>query len=202
MHLWTLPRDVEPPPPVSRRAIAATIAVLVLAGAVLVALVAPAINRSKLDTAARERSAHAAFVTRERARLVAEQRAHIGRAPAAARRHAARDDVGARAALVAAVRASVGADARARIAAGLLDGPILEVRCDAIGVSARLHVECLAVTGTLVEHGRTTERSGHPFSASGSVRDGRYAWCKENAPPGEGASGTGVIVALPAACTR
>jgi hypothetical protein len=204
LRIWTLPRGVQAPPPLSRRAVVAAVAGVVVAGAVVVALVAPAIDRSKQRAAARERAAHAAFVRRERARLTAEQRAHHGRSEAAARLHAAGDGAGARAALLAAARARIAADARARVAAGLLDGPIREVRCAAQGspAGARLHLECLAVTAALVQGGRTRARSGHPFAVSAGLDDGRFAWCKENAPAGEGASGTGVLVALPRDCTR
>ncbi|HTN24820.1 MAG TPA: hypothetical protein VL120_12585 [Solirubrobacteraceae bacterium] len=206
LRIWTLPRGVQAPPPLSRRAIAAAVAAVAAAGGVLALLVVPAIDRSKDRTAAQERAARARFVARERARLTAEQRAHRGRSAAAARLHAARDDAGARAALLADARARIGADARARVAAGLLDGPIREVRCGYDdrhpAAAGRVHLECLAVTASLEQGGRSTARSGHPFTVSGSLRDGRFAWCKENAPPGEGASGTGVSVTLPVACTR
>jgi hypothetical protein len=43
---------------------------------------------------------------------------------------------------------------------------------------------------------------GQEFLVSGSLRSGRYAWCHRNPPPGEGAAGSGVYVALPAVCKR
>ncbi len=206
LRIWTLPRGVQAPPPLSRRAVAAGLAAAAIGVIVLAALVVPAIDRSKQRTAARERAAHAAFVARERARLTAEQRAHRARSATAARLHAAGDETRARAALLADASARIGADARARVAAGLLDGPIREVRCGYDerhpAAAGRVHLECLAVTASLVQGGRATARSGHPFTVSASLRDGRFAWCKENAPPGEGAAGTGVLVTLPAACTR
>jgi hypothetical protein len=203
LRIWTPPRDVEIPP-VSRRAAAVTIAALVLAAILLATVVAPAIDRAKDRTAARERRAHAAFVERERARLVAEQRARRARSPAVARLHAAGRDAAARAALLADVRARVGRDVRTRVAAGTLDGPIRDVRCHYRTGDAgpRVHLECLAVTSTLAGSSAPAVSVGHPFVVGASLRDGRYAWCKENPPAGEGFAGQGVSVALPAACTR
>lgn len=205
LRIWTLPRGAEPPPPVSRRAKLLALAGVLIIATALAGVVGPAIDDSKQRSAARERDARAAFVRRERARLVADQRAHRGRSAAAVRLYAAGDDAGARAALLAAARTGIAADARARVAAGLLSGPIREVRCapEPGDAGARVHLACLAVTGTLVgSDGRTEARSGHPFIVSASPQDGRFAWCKENPPAGEGAAGTGVLVALPAACTR
>jgi hypothetical protein len=203
LRIWTPPRDVEIPP-ISKRAVVSTIAVLVVATVAVVMLVAPAIDRSKRRTAADERRAHATAVTRQRARLVAEQRARRGRSAAVARLHAEGRDAAARAGLLADVRRHVDRDARARVAGGTLDGPIRDVRCHYRRPDAgpRIHVECLAVTSVLVRPKAPTVYVGHPFVAGASLRDGRYAWCKENPSPGEGFAGQGVSVALPAACTR
>jgi hypothetical protein len=204
LRIWTLPRGVEEPPPISLRAKLLALAGLALAAVILATLVIPAIDGSKSRTATRERLAHEAFVRHERARLIAEQAAHHGRSPRAARLHAAGDDAAARAALRASALADVDRDARSRVAAGKLDGPILDVSCDydAHDAGPRVHLDCLAVTARLVAGKANTTRAGHPFLVAGSVRDGRYAWCKENAPPGEGATGTNVFVPPPADCTR
>ena len=203
LRIWTPPRDVEIPP-VSRRAVAATITALVLAAVAVVTVVAPAIDRSKQRTAAQERRAHAAAVAKQRVHLVAEQRARRARSAAVARLHAAGREVAARAALLADARAHVDRDVRARVAGGQLDGPIRDVRCHYRSHDAgpRVHVECLAITSVLVRPKAPTVYVGHPFVVAGSLRDGRYAWCKENPPAGEGFAGQGVSVALPAACTR
>ncbi|HEV7884203.1 MAG TPA: hypothetical protein VGO81_11580 [Solirubrobacteraceae bacterium] len=203
LRIWTPPRDVEIPP-VSRRAVATTIAVLVLATVAAVTLVAPAIDRAKRRTAAQERRTHATLVARERARLVVEQRARHGRSPVVARLHAAGRDAAARAALLDEARLHVERDVRARVAAGTLDGPIRDVRCKVRSRDAgpRVHVECLAATSIVVTPNAPTVYVGHPFVVGASLRDGRYAWCKENPPSGEGFAGQGVSVALPSACTR
>jgi hypothetical protein len=203
LRIWTPPRDVEIPP-ISRRAVASTIVVLVVATVAVVTLVAPAIDRSKRRTAAEERRTHAALVASERARLVVEQRARHGGSSAVARLHAAGRDAAARATLLADTRLHVERDVRARVAAGKLDGPIRDVRCRyrSGDAGSRVHVECLAVTSTLVRPKAPTVYVGHPFVVAASLRDGHYAWCKENPPAGEGFAGRGVAVALPAACTR
>jgi hypothetical protein len=204
LGIWTLPQGVEDPPPISLRAKLLALAGLVVAAVILVTVVIPAIDGSKGRTATRDRLAHEAFVRRERARLIAEQVSHHGRSAGAARLHAAGNDAGARAALRASATASVDRDARARVAAGKLDGPIKDVSCDydAHDTGARVHLACLAVTTRLVEGKANTTRLGHPFLVAGSLRDGRYAWCKENSPPGEGATGTSVFVQPPTDCTR
>jgi hypothetical protein len=203
LRIWTPPRDVEIPP-VSRRAVAATITALVLATVAVLTLVAPAIDRSKQRAAARERRAHTAIVAKERARLVAEQRAQRGRSPVVARLHAAGRDAAARGALLADARAHVERDVRARVAGGKLDGPIRDVRCHyrSDDTGPRVHVQCLAITSILVRPKAPRVYVGHPFVVGASLRDGRYAWCKENPPAGEGFAGQGVAVALPAECTR
>jgi hypothetical protein len=203
LGIWTPPRDVEIPP-VSQRAVAATITALVLATVAVVTIVAPAVDRSKQRTAAQERRAHTAAVAKARTRLIAEQRARRARSPAVARLHAAGRDAAARAALLADARAHVDRDVRARVAGGALDGPIRDVRCQYRSHDAgpRVHLDCLAITSVLVRPKAPTVYVGHPFVVGGSLGDGRYAWCKENPPAGEGFAGQGVSVALPAACTR
>ena len=199
LRIWTPPRDVDIPP-VPRRALA-VVAVLCAAAIVFgLAVIAPAIDRGKQRDAARAARADAAFERRERARLTRDQRPRTARAPRAARLHAARRDAQARAALLADVRARIMRDAQARIAAGTLAGTVVRsVRCRyRAGESGppRVHLACLAVTTETA-----AVRVGQPFVVAGSLRDGRYAWCHENPRPAEGASGAGITVPLPAACT-
>ena len=180
--------------------------VVLVAAAVVVALtlVAPAIDRTKERDAAqsaREREASRAAI---RARLVAEQRAKFARAPRVARLYAAGRREASLAALTVAARRSVERDIRARVAAGVLAGPILRVQCGsrASEHGARVHLDCLAVTADRVHKKIHELLLGHPFVVGASLRDGRYAWCKDNRKPGEGSFGRGVQVPLPAACAR
>lgn len=201
LHVWTPPRDVEIPSP--RRAAVAGLAVVAAAAVVVVALVAPAIDRSKARdaaAAAREREAATAAL---RVRLAAQQRAHHGRAPEVARLYATGRRAASLATLSAAARASVERDVRARVAAGELPGPVERVSCEPRERErgARVHLDCLAVTAAHT-HKRIHEvRLGHPFVVGGSLRDGRYAWCKDNRKPGEGSFGRSAQVALPVACS-
>lgn len=201
LRIWTPPRDVAIPSP--RRALVVAVAVVGVAAVVLVALVAPAIDDSKdRDAAAAARASEEATAARI-ARLTAEQRAHRGSAPRVARLFAAGERAASLDALVAAARRSVARDVATRVAAGDLAGPIRRVQCRtrARERGARVHLDCLAVTADHT-HKRIHElRLGHPFVVGASLRDGRYAWCKDNAKPAEGSFGKNTQVPLPAACT-
>lgn len=197
LHIWTPPRDVDIPP-VPRRAAAILAASLVAAVAFGLLVIKPAVDESKQRAAAQEERRLAASARRARARLSADQRARHGRATEAARLYAARRPQEARAALLSDVRAGVLRDARARFAAGTFDAPVRSVRCryGAGPMAPRVRIDCFAITT------RTAAVTvGQPFVAIGSLRDGRFAWCHENPRPGEGATGRGIAVALPGACT-
>lgn len=197
LRIWTPPKDVEIPP-VPRRAAAVVAALCLAAIAIGLTVIAPAIDSAKQRTAADVARHDAAFERAELARLTRDQQPVFARAPRVARLHAAGRTEQARAVLLADVQVRVARDARARVAAGVLDGPVRSVRCSYRPVThgARVGLSCLAVTsqtaGAIV---------GQPFSVAGSLRDGRYAWCHENPRPAEGASGTGVFVRLSQACS-
>ena len=196
LRIWTPPRDVEIPP-VPRRAATVVALLCVVAITVAATVIAPAIQRAKQRDAARVARSDAAFARGERARLVLDQRPVFARARRAARLYAAGRAPQARAALLADVRRQIARDARARVAAGTLEGPIRSVRCRyrPHDRGARVRLACLAITSQ-----NAAARVGQPFAVAGSLNDGRYAWCHENPPPAEGASGTGISVALSAAC--
>jgi hypothetical protein len=170
-----------------------------IAGAVfLLALVAagvaflPSIQESKDDRARSEERARAQARADLARRLAAEQRPHFARsasvAPAAA---AAEQRLAARAELMDDLEANVLADARKRVRAGSLDGPILRVECepfprsvDAVGADSDLtrregRYSCLAVTAEF----ERTEQSiggvlGHQYRTLVDFESGRYAYCK------------------------
>jgi len=197
LRIWTPPRDVDIPP-VPRRALA-VVAVLCAAAIVFaLTVIAPAIDRRKQRDAAQLARDDAAYERGERARLTRDQRPQAARALQAARLYAARRDAQARAALLADVRARIARDARDRVAAGTLPGPIRSVRCRYLAGAAvppRVKLTCLAVTSQTA-----AVRLGQPFVVAGSLRDGRYAWCHQNPRPAEGSTGAGVSVPLRAAC--
>ena len=196
LRVWTPPKDVAIPP-VPRRATAVVAALCLGAIALTATVIAPAIDRGKQRGAANEARSRAAFERGERARLARDQRPVFARAPRAARLHAAGRIEQARAALLADARARIDRHARARVGAGTLEGPVRRVRCRYRpgAAPARVRLSCLAITS---QTPRVT--FGQPFAVAGSLRDGRYAWCHENAIAGEGSSGTGISVPLPASC--
>ncbi|MEY2514337.1 MAG: hypothetical protein QOJ89_1695 [bacterium] len=196
LHIWTPPRDVEVPPFPWRLGLLGLAALAALI-ALFFVLVAPRIDEGNQDRAARDARTLAAKQRAEGARLTRDQRPQSARAARAARLHAARRDAQARAALLAAVRASVGRDVRVRYASGSIDRPVRDIRCRFVGVARpRLHIYCFAVTS------RTADALvGQPFVAAGTLGDGRYSWCHENPGPAEGATGTSVQVELSEACT-
>ena len=164
----------------------------------VILLVAPALDRSKQRVAAGEQRRAAVAARATRARLRHDQRAQTARAPSVTRLYGAGREAAARAELLRAARTSIMRDARARVAAGEFEVPVRSVRCrpEPGAVAPRVQLACLAVT---TENARV--RVGQPFLVAGSLRDGRYAWCHHNPPPGEGFAGVGVDVPLPAACT-
>jgi hypothetical protein len=188
---------------------AARIAVALLPVAVvgLVLILGPGIDESKDERARAERERLARLDADRVQRIRAEQRPRIRRgAPAG-------EDLAARAALVAALPPAVEADARARVAAGSLDGPIREVQCEPYprsvdGRGAHLdpaqpagRYSCLAVTRAV----QATERNeagaiGHPYRAMIDFDTGRYAFCKVSGRPGEGSIGRQTLVRVPAVC--
>lgn len=174
LGLWK-PRDAEVPP-VPKRKLAIGAAVLVALTVVAVAIAIPAIESGKDEGAAREAREAAEARAAERRRLRADQAAHRGRA-----------DPAPRAELLASVRGSIEADARARVRAGTLDGTILRVECNPTRrVGDRASYDCTAVTRDIPTTGRNVPGvTGHPFVAVVDLESGRYTWCKANPPPGE-----------------
>jgi hypothetical protein len=198
LKIWTPPRDVEIPP-VPRRAVALLAAFCVALAAVVVVVIAPALNDAQERRDAREARVTAAAQRAERVRLRHDQRVHRARAGQAARLYAADRRAQARAALVADVTAGVRRDADARAASGEFDQATTAVRCvdRPGGAGERVLLRCLAISSQ-----NSRVRVGQPFVVAASLRDGRYAWCHVNPPPGEGSAGRGVFVALAKACTE
>jgi hypothetical protein len=206
LHLWTPPRDaVVPPVPWRRIGIGAAIAVVVLGA--LAAWLIPRIDRAKHREAAAEQRQLAALSARERRVLARDQRLHAGRASALPA-----DPAAAQRTVLVDLERAITADARARTAAGTLDGHILTTTC-APFTRAAVRVappptataagyECTAVTGEIPRSARNTAGAiGYPFWARVNFRRGTFQWCKINLRPGErGIGGEAAVVALPAAC--
>jgi len=143
---------------------------------------------------AHARASRAKLIAAERARVVAEQRPHHGSAaellPAAGAPAAAR--LRARRALLARVESAITADARARVARGLLTGrppartncgPLVrnQVKGDEDDLSKTIgRYSCVAVTRDAVQRGRRVGLFGIPFVAALDFGRFTYTWCKDN----------------------
>ena len=79
---------------------------------------------------------------------------------------------------------AIARDVRARIAAGKLDGPLLETSCSPVTVRSRngANFNCFALTGRTDTGDRVLEE-GYRFSARAQLPGGTLAWCKENPRP-------------------
>lgn len=190
-------------PPAGKVALA-LLPVLVLA---LVILLGPGIDRSKDE----RRQVEAERLARERAervaRLRAEQRPRFGGGVAAG------PDLQARTVLLRDAAAAVEADARRRVAAGALDGPIRRVTCEPYPRSleargaqldptqAAGRYSCLAVTRDVPPNERAEASAiGHPYWIRIDFTSGRYALCKVTGRAGEGSIGAAPSVTVPRAC--
>jgi hypothetical protein len=190
-------------PPAGRVALA----LLPVVGIALALLLAPGIDKSKDERAQAERERLAQLRAERIERLKAEQRPRFRRgAPAG-------EDLARRTALAAAIPAAIQEDARRRVAAGALDGPIRSVQCEPYPRSATgdpAHRDpslstgrysCLAVTQTVAAGERNEAATiGHPYRAKVNFDTGRYAFCKVSGRPGEGSLGQQEFVPVPAVC--
>lgn len=165
-------------------------ALLVLVGVGIA--IAPGIRESKSEREAAEREERRQARAERDARIRAEQRPRFATAAPA-------QDVPARKRLVDEAGDSVLADARRRVAAGNLRGPVRSVDCEPFprnvaGIGADDSTEkrfgrysCLAVTAEFLE---TRETSGgllgHPYRVRIDFDTGRYAYCKIAGRPAEG----------------
>jgi hypothetical protein len=187
------------PPRFSGRARALLIAVCGLVAAGALAITVVLVTDAKRERDAREATERRARIEAERARLRRVQAPHRGAAralrPAAGASRAER--LAARAALVDAVRERITRDARARVVAGELDGPISQTECgpllrspDAVPddrmLSRRIgRYDCVAVKADVARDGTSVGRLGHPFVAALDFERFTFVWCRNTPPQGE-----------------
>ncbi|MDX6667686.1 MAG: hypothetical protein QOK04_1066 [Solirubrobacteraceae bacterium] len=203
LHVWT-PAKGATVPPVPKRKLAIGGAAAALLLAALAAWIVPRIDESKRATARAERRRAVVLTANERTRLAADQQLHQGGAPGLAEK----GGTGASGLLVAALERSITLDARQRVAAGTLKGPILQTSCHpytrtgAAPRSAPDKYECTAVTAEIQPSVRNVAgQSGYPFWARVNFSASSYVWCKINPRPSERAIGSELVaVALPAQC--
>jgi hypothetical protein len=179
-----------------RRATQWAAAVTVIVVAAVLALVVSHVQAGRRD---RQRAADARVAAAERVRLTRLQAPHRGAAtdllPAAGADEPAR--LAARASLVRRVEAQITRDARARVSAREIRGPIRDTECgpflrapDAVPddrvASRRIgRYDCVAIKGDIVKDGGSVGRLGYPFVATLDFRRFTYVWCRNTPPPGE-----------------
>jgi DNA-binding SARP family transcriptional activator len=176
---------------------------------VLVLLLGPGIERAKQDRTRSEEQQRERARAERIERIRAEQRPRLGRAAAAG------GDLARRERLLDDVTTNLRRAARARVAAGALDGPILRVECepfprtvDATGAhddpSRRFgRYACLAVTRDVVGGaGKKVAAVGHPYRVLIDFESGRYGFCQITgyAGPGRRPITSAPIVPVPRAC--
>jgi hypothetical protein len=145
--------------------------VVLVAGAV-VAAAASRRDAQRADDAAARRTA--AVHRDEVAKARAEQQPQFGRSQ------------GSRTAMAGVMSDAILADARSRVRAGALKGPILSVACErfpkTVGPVPRernRNYSCVAVTAEIARSkGGEAGAIGHPYRARLDFSTGRYAFCK------------------------
>jgi hypothetical protein len=173
----------------------------------LVLALGPGIERGKEERARTEAQRLERAREARVERLRREQQPHFGRGEAAAA------SLPARRRLLAEAAVAVRTDARERVEAGALSGPIQTVQCEpyprtiersgAHDNLSRLvgRYACLAVT---TEIRATAEHEagaiGHPYRVRIDFESGRFAFCKVAGRAGEGSIGQAPLVPVPAAC--
>jgi hypothetical protein len=195
LGIWTPPRDAVLPPPPSRRtiAIAAFVAVALAAGAA--ALVVPPIQRGKAQRAAAAKRRHDAAQVARRRRLAAEGRLHRGNGRRPGGRLTPSAQLRARRALVGDLERAITRDARARVRAGRLEGPVLATECEINPPSRRPVERDLDARGSDYDCLVVTRRDpdghfsvGYTFDATVDYRRFEFTWRKACLVPGEGSA--------------
>jgi hypothetical protein len=183
----------------------------VIVTAVVVAGVFAVSDRDSRES--REQAQQGRDVAALRAKLTRIQAPHRGAAHALAPpAHASEaQQLAARKALVGAVERRITADARARAAAGELDGPIQSTYCGPI-LKAKNAVpddrvlsksigryDCVAIKSHVMNGRQKVAELGHPFVAAVNFKTYTYTWCRNT--PAQGERGNALVfVRLDRAC--
>lgn len=190
-------------PPLARAALVVALVALTVVGIVI----GPDIQRSKSERERAEQQQRLEARQAREARIRREQR------PVFARGRAATSGVPARRGLVDVVSEAIHADARRRVAAGQLRGPIRGVTCEPFprnvaGIGADDSTAerfgryaCLAVTARFEESKESLAGVlGHPYRVRVDFDTGRYAFCKIAGRPAEGQLKRRLGVTVPTVC--
>ncbi|HEY1274484.1 MAG TPA: hypothetical protein VGF25_06225 [Thermoleophilaceae bacterium] len=189
--------------------IAAAIAVLAIVAAGIA--LAPGIRETKKERAEADRAARSEQLAAKVRRLRREQRPRFGRSESVAPAGAgAAERLRARAAMMDELSGAILADARRRIRAGSLEGPVKRTDCEPFprtvsgkGAEADLtrrrgNYFCLAVTADFERSEASLGGAlGYPYRALVHFETGRYAYCKVAGQPGPTSH---QLVVTPKAC--
>ncbi|WCB94170.1 hypothetical protein DSM104299_02899 [Baekduia alba] len=158
------------------------------------------------DRNARQKTQQGKLVAALRVKLTRIQAPHRGAAPELRPPAGASDGqrLAARKALVGAVERRITADARARAAAGELDGPITHTECGPI-LKARNAIpddrvlakdvgryDCVAIKHAVIaQEGEKVADLGHAFVAALNFKTYTYTWCRNT--PAQGEAGVALV---------
>jgi type II secretory pathway pseudopilin PulG len=192
LHLWTPPKGIEVPPvPWRKLAVWGLVVVVVLGAAAAIAV--PRIDEGKMKGAAERAREQLAADNAERARLRADQKVHRVAVPAGAD-------------AVATLERAITRDAKARVAAKTISGPVLSTSCDAATTDvaqfpdSRVY-KCFVETASAIPgEGKDVLGTGYSFVATIYTKKHEAAWCKENPHADEKGSRGDVRVKMSPVC--
>ena len=192
LRIWTPPKDLDVPPVPWRRLAIGGAAAAIAIGAIA-AVAVPRIDSGKRAGALERARAQAAADAAERSRLRLDQKVHRLAIPAGVP-------------IVAGLEKAITVDAKARVRAGTLSGPVLSTSCAKAGSSTRQFADsqvykCFVKTATgLRGEGTDVLDTGYPFVATAYEAQRRVAWCKQNPHADEKGSHGDVRVKLSPVC--
>ena len=197
LHVWTPPRDVEIPP-IPRRAAALLAAAVLVAVALVLVLVRPAVDSGKQADAERRAKERAASLAQRQAIAKRDQQPVTGAAAALA----PATSPAARKALLDRVQQAITANANSRYAAGTVTSRTRSTTCDPLAElsATRAAFDCTALIREIVGQG-DPGRLGYPFRAIVDFRAASWTFCKINPIPSERSlPDPRTIVPLPTVC--
>jgi hypothetical protein len=160
----------------TRKLTVAAVLVAVLA-AVGAALLVPGLDSSKARHRHAQTSAARGIAGAEERRLRADQRLHTLRVHDAGHPN-----------LLARLEHAITIDARERVAAHRLAGPLIRTTCESSSPETAVYPDSRVYKCMVLGPDSNGVSSGYPFIATIFARRREVAWCKENPSPGEGSS--------------
>ena len=172
LHVWTPARGAEVPP-VPWRTLTLWAVPIAIVLAVAAAIAIPQIDSGKKQGAAERARQEAAATAAEVARLRTDQRVHTLVVPTGV-------------SLLNALEDAITQDAKARVAAKTITGPVFGTNCvpAAVGITqfpdSRVFKCFVATSGDLPGESKDIIGTGYPFVATIYAKKRQLSWCKEN----------------------